>query len=188
MTMYAGRGGAPLFGRARVRVVGIAVGTMAAALLLPVPPAYASAPGLAISVPSSASFGTFSTGARTIVANLGTVTVTTASVAPHTATWTATVSATAFKTGGGTASETVPTSSITYRSGTTTAASGFSAGACVPGQVVAASLSVSRTAFTCTGLSLTPTTSVSWNPEITVAVAASSVAGTYSATITHSVA
>ena len=174
--------------RGLVRVGGIAVGTLCAALLLPAPPAYATAPGLSISVPSSKAFGSFATGGRTISANLGTITVTTASTLPHNATWVATVSATAFTTGSGTAAETVPTSSVSYASGTATAASGFGAAACVPGQVVSASLSVSRTAFSCTGVSLTPTTSVSWNPTISIEIHESSVVGTYTATITHSVA
>jgi hypothetical protein len=177
-----------LFRRARVRVGGIAVGTLCAALLLPAQPAEATAPGLSISVPASAALGSYPTGARTIVANLGTVTVTTASTLAHNATWVATVSATAFRTGAGSAAESVPASAVSYRSGTATAASGFSAGACLPGQVVAASLSVSRTAFSCTGVSLTPSTSVSWNPEISITVGPASVAGTYTATITHSVA
>jgi hypothetical protein len=174
--------------RGRIRVGGIAVGTLCAALILPAQPAYATAPGLSISVPASASFGSYPTGSGTISASLGTITVTTASTLVHNATWTATVSATAFKTGGGTAPETVPTSSVTYRSGTATAASGLAANACVPGQLVGAALSSSLTAFSCTGVSILPTTSLSWNPVITVTLAPSSVAGTYTATISHSVA
>jgi hypothetical protein len=174
--------------RGRDRVGGLAVGMLCAAFLLPAQPAWASAPGLSISVPSSASFGSFPTGARTITANLGTVTVTTASTIPHNASWVATVSATAFKTGGGTAAETVSNASITYRSGSASSTSGFAAGACAPGQVTPATLALPRAAFSCTGVSVAPTTSVSWNPEISITISASAVAGTYSATITHSVA
>ncbi|MBK5306408.1 MAG: hypothetical protein JJD92_06950 [Frankiaceae bacterium] len=173
--------------RARVCVVGITAATFCAALLVPATPAYASAPGLAISVPSSVSFGSFSAGARTITANLGTVTVETSSALAHDATWTATVSTTAFTTGGGSAAERVAAGSVTYLAGTATASSGFGVNACAPGQVTAASLSVSRTAFSCTGVSLSPSTSLSWNPQITIAVADSNVVGTYTGTITHSV-
>jgi hypothetical protein len=173
--------------RDRARAGGIAVGTLCAALLLPVPPAYAAAPGLSISVPSSASLGTFSTGARTITANLGTITVTTASTLAHDATWTATVTATSFATGGGSSAERVPTSSIAYRSGAATASSGLGANACVPGQPTATAMSSSLTAFSCTGVSLSSSTSLSWNPQIAITVAAGNVAGTYTGTITHSV-
>jgi hypothetical protein len=168
--------------------VSTAAGTVCALALLPVPSASATAPGLSISVPSSVSFGSFAPGARTITASLGTVTVTTASTVAHNATWTATVTATDFTTGGGTSAERVPNSSVTYRSGTATASTGFGAGACVPGQALAASLGSMRTAFSCTGVSIAATTSLSWRPEITIAIAAGNVAGAYSGTITHSVA
>ena len=173
--------------RGRIRVGGIAVGTLCAALLLPVPPAYASAPGLSISEPPARSLGSFTAGARTITANLGTVTVSTGSTLAHNAGWTATVSATDFTTGTGTSPERVAASAVTYRSGTPTASSGFGAGACVPGQVTPISLSSSRTAFSCTGISLGPTTSVSWNPEITIVLATTNIVGTYSGTVTHTV-
>src|SRR4051812_26356513 len=137
MTMYDGREATPLIRRGQIRVGGIAVGTLCAALLLPADPAYASAPGLAISVPASASFGSFASGARTITANLGTVTVTTSGLVGQSAAWTATVSATDFTTGGGTTAERVTTASISYRSGSSTAASGLGVGACAPGQPVA---------------------------------------------------
>src|SRR4051812_7123657 len=137
MTMYDGREATPLIRRGQIRVGGIAVGTLCAALLLPADPAYASAPGLSISVPAAASFGSFATGARTITANLGTVTVTTASTLPHNASWVATVSTTAFTTGGGSSAERVATSSVSYLSGSATTTTGFAPGACAPGQVVA---------------------------------------------------
>ncbi|MCU1589930.1 MAG: hypothetical protein JWP11_1186 [Frankiales bacterium] len=173
--------------RGRVRVGGIAVGLLCAALVLPTPPAYASAPGLSISVPGSASFGSVATGARTITASLGTITVATSSTLPHVATWTATVSTSGFSTGAGSAAERVPASSVSYLSRSATATSGFAAGACVAGQTVAVTLAVAQTAFSCTGTSIAASTSVSWNPQISVAVGAGNVAGTYSGTITHSV-
>jgi hypothetical protein len=173
--------------RGRVRVGGIAVGTLCAALVLPAQPAYAAAPGLSISVPGTASFGSFPTGARTITASLGTVTVTTSSTLPHTATWLATVSATAFTTGGGSSAERVSNSSITYLSGAATVTTGFAAGACNPGQPVPSTLAAPRTAFSCTGVSTAAATSVSWAPELSVTIAVSNVVGTYTGTITHSV-
>jgi hypothetical protein len=48
------------------------------------------------------------------------------------------------------------------------------------------SLSVSRTAFRSTGLVLSISTS--WNPTIVIDIPDAAVAGTYSGTITHSVA
>jgi hypothetical protein len=48
-------------------------------------------------------------------------------------------------------------------------------------------MSSSLTAFSCTGVSLSSSTSLSWNPQIAITVAAGNVAGTYTGTITHSV-
>jgi len=76
---------------------------------------------------------------------------------------------------------------VTYWSGTATTVSGT--GTFTPGQLTAASavnLSVARTAFSLTGGG--GTNSASWNPTLSVLVPASAVAGTYTATITHSVA
>lgn len=99
----------------------------------------------------------------------------------------ASVSATVFTTGGGSANETIGKASIFYWSGTGTT-TGLLAGG-TPGQATAAQaqdLSTTRTAFSGTGLLLT--ISASWNPTIVVHMPASAVAGTYSGTITHSVA
>jgi Putative Ig domain/Bacterial lectin len=130
-------------------------------------------------LPSAAPGGTTS-------AQLGTVTVTDRR-GISAASWTATVSATTFVTGGATGPETIPLTQVTYWSGPATATTGT--GTFTPGQAnagVAVNLTVPRTAFSVsTGSSLN---SASWNPTLSVSVPASAVRGTYTATITHSVA
>ncbi len=89
-------------------------------------------------------------------------------------------------TGGATAPETIPLTQITYWSGPATATTGT--GTFTPGQasaVTAVSLTAPRTAFSLT--SGTSVTSASWNPTLAVSAPATAVAGTYTATITHSV-
>jgi len=162
----------------------------AGAVLLPMPhTAYATGiTGLTISVPASASLGSTSTGASQISGSLGAVTVSTG-VSVGTGNWVATVTATSFTTGGKSANETISTSSVSYLSGPVTATSGVSASLCTPGQlVVAQTLNSARTAMSCAGVSLLSATSVTWRPTITIALSASAVAGTYTGTITHSVA
>ena len=140
----------------------------------------------AISAPASSGLGTGSTGAGTLSAQLGTVTVTdTRGVLVGT--WTASVSSTDFTTGGATANETVAMGQVTYWSGAATASSGTAV--FLPGQatsVNAQALSVSRTAFSASVI--VGNNSASWNPTVTVNVPAAAVAGGYSGTITHSVA
>lgn len=151
-------------------VVAIVVGT----------PSLAQA-ALAISVPPAANLGSVPAGTSSLSNQLGPVTVTASGlVAPS---FTATVSSSGFTNGGG---QTIPNSSISYWSGPATAALLQNA---TPGQLNAGNainLSVSRTAFRSTGLALSITTT--WNPTVVVAIPAAAVAGTYSGTITHSVA
>lgn len=160
-----------------------AIGLVGGLVLLATPSAAGAA--LAISVPSTANLGSAPTGAGARSAQLGTVTVTASGlVLPS---FTATVSATNFTTGGATAAETVAKASISYWSGPVTASSG--AQSPVPGQLTALqaqALSVPRTAFASTGLVLSISTS--WNPTIVINIPAAIVAGTYTGTITHSVA
>lgn len=173
----------------RARTFGVLVAALGITTFLPAPPAYASALGLSISVPSTVSFGSFAPGARTITANLGTVTVTTTAALTQSTAWTATVSTTAFKTGGGSAAETVAAGSVSYKSGLATAQSGLTLAVCTGGQLVTAvALTSPVTAFSCTGNSSSAGgTSLSWNPQISIVVGAGNVAGTYTGTITHSV-
>jgi hypothetical protein len=99
-----------------------------------------------------------------------------------TATWTATVTSTAFVNG----TSTIPNTAITYWSGPATAstpATGFT-----PGQPTAGDadpLDAAVTAFSFTGSGGNTAT---WNPTLAVAVPLTALAGTYTATVTHSVA
>jgi hypothetical protein len=97
------------------------------------------------------------------------------------------VSSTDFTTGGATANETVAKGQVTYWSGAATASSGTAV--FLPGQAAAVNaqaLSVARTAFSASAI--IGNNSASWNPTVTVNVPAAAVAGTYTGTITHSVA
>jgi hypothetical protein len=145
-----------------------------------------AAGSLSISAPASRDLGSGSTGGGTVSAQLGTVTVTDNRGA-LVGTWTASVSSTDFTTGGATANETIAKGQVTYWSGTATESSGVAVFA--PGQAIAANaqaLSVSRTAFS--AAAIVGNNSASWNPTLTVNVPAAAVAGTYSGTVTHSVA
>ncbi|WP_370153756.1 hypothetical protein [Streptacidiphilus sp. EB129] len=140
---------------------------------------------LGITVPGTASLGSGTPG-TSISGQLGAVQVTD-NRALLTAAWTASVTSTSFKTGGGTAAETVPTTDVSYWSGAATATTGL--GTFTPGQATAPAaqnLSVSRTAFTLTAG--TGDDSATWNPTIVVTLPAAAVAGTYTGTVTHSVA
>jgi large repetitive protein len=140
---------------------------------------------LAITVPSTAALPGAAPGGTTSAA-LGTVTVTdTRGIAN--ASWTATVTGTTFVTGGSSTQETIPLSRVTYWSGPATATTGT--GTFTPGQASAATavnLTTPRTAFSL--ISGTSITSASWTPTLSISVPAAAVAGTYTATITHSVA
>jgi hypothetical protein len=145
-----------------------------------------AAGSLSISAPVSKDLGTGSTGAGTLSAQLGAVTVTDTRGALL-GTWTASVSSTDFTTGGATANETVAKGQVTYWSGTATASSGTAV--FTPGQATsgnAQALSASRTAYS--AAAIVGNNSATWNPTLTVNVPAAAVAGTYSGTITHSVA
>jgi hypothetical protein len=141
---------------------------------------------LSISAPASSDLGTGSTGAGTLSAQLGSVTVTDTRGALL-GTWTASVSSTDFTTGGATANETIAKGQVTYWSGVATATSGTAV--FTPGQAAALNaqaLSTSRTAYS--AATIVGNNSASWNPTLTVNVPAAAVAGTYSGTVTHSVA
>jgi len=140
---------------------------------------------LTITVPSGAALPSASPGGTTS-AQLGTVTVNDLR-GMATASWTATVTATTFVTGGATPPETIPLTQITYWSGPGTTTTGT--GTFTPGQAnraAAVNLTVPRTVFTLTAGS--SVNSAAWNPTLSVSVPAAAVAGTYTATITHSVA
>lgn len=171
----------------RARLAMVLTSSLTSLLLLPPAPAEAaSAAGLTISVPSGpVDLGSRGPGGGTIIHSLGSVTVTTSTVLSQDAGWVATVSATSFKTGGGTSPETVPASSIAYMSGPGVPIG--LVGTCTAGQPSSpVSLASAVTAFSCTGTAVAGT-SLTWNPQITITVGASNVAGKYTGTITHSV-
>jgi uncharacterized repeat protein (TIGR01451 family) len=135
---------------------------------------------LSITVPSGASLGTTAPGG-TASAALGTVQVTDNRAALAVG-WTATVSSTAFTTGGGSAAETIPAKDVHYL------ISGFTA---TSGSATFASTSVTDLSAAAqavvTATSVNGDNSAAWNPVIQVSVPSGAVAGSYSATITHSV-
>ncbi|MFI6449496.1 hypothetical protein [Kitasatospora sp. NPDC050543] len=139
---------------------------------------------LSISLPTTAGLGSAAPGG-TVSAALGSVTVSDGR-GLATSTWTATVSATNFTTGGATSAETITTSNASYWSGPATNMTGTVTAS--PGQSDASakqSLSSSRSAFTSTGNGNSSTT---WSPTVVITVPAAGVAGTYTGTVTHSVA
>jgi len=163
----------------------VSLGGVVSALIVLATPGIAGAV-MAITVPTSVGLGTAPTGSGTLSAPLGTVTVTASgAVAPS---FTASVSSTTFITGIGGTNRTIPTTAVLYWSGPATASTGL-LGSPTPGQVDAAhaqDLSSTRTAFSATGLALSISTS--WNPTLVINIPNSAIAGSYTGTITHSVA
>jgi hypothetical protein len=138
--------------------------------------------GLSISVPGSADLSTSGStliGATSLSGTLGTVTVTdNQGTLAHT--WTATVSATDFTTGGGGANKTVTKDNASYTPGTVSS-SGIGAAVGTP------ALSLSTSASVVTATAVIGAMSASWDPTVSVTIPSSVIAGTYSGTITHSV-
>ncbi|RKR88938.1 hypothetical protein BDK92_3271 [Micromonospora pisi] len=142
---------------------------------------------LDIDAPAAADLGGGAPGTD-IVGQLGPVTVTD-SRASADASWTATVVATNFTTGGGSPPELILATEIEYWSGPATATTGT--GTFTPGQVDAAAAApldnvTPLTAFTHTGG--TGNNTATWNPTLIVHAPLDSQAGTYTGTVTHSVA
>ncbi|MCW2881046.1 MAG: hypothetical protein JWQ95_5146 [Sphaerisporangium sp.] len=140
-----------------------------------------AAGALSISVPTTANLGSAAAGAANVSGRLGAVTVTDARDAPSAA-WIATVSSTNFTTGGATAPETIAKGSVKYSPGSATSTTGNAT--FTPG--TAGDLGSARTAFSASNG--TGDNSATWNPTITVTLPAGVIAGTYTGTITHSVA
>jgi len=142
---------------------------------------------LSITVPASTvNLGSVASGTASKSGQLGTVTVVDDRLTGLT--WTASVSGTNFTTGSATTAETIGKASISYWSGPVTASSGTAVR--TPGQLtsgLAQDLSSPRTAFIAVGVA-TVSNSTSWNPTIVVTIPAAAVSGTYTGTITHSVA
>ncbi|MDI2031100.1 hypothetical protein QFW96_20885 [Saccharopolyspora sp. TS4A08] len=178
-------------GREMRRVV---LGTTAALLVVGATPAYAvdtavtfTVQGAALTVagPANASLPSASIGAPTS-GPLGTVTVSDQrGVVP--APWTSTVNSTDFVTGASGPSETIPNGNISYASGPATSTAG--AGTFTPGQPTtgdAVPLDTAKTAFSHVGGGGANT--AGWNPRLTVNVPPTAAQGTYTGTVTHSVA
>jgi len=140
---------------------------------------------LSITVPTSVNLGTGTPG-NTLSAALGAVSVLDQRRVSN-ASWTASVSITNFTTGGATAPETITAGHVSYWSGPATSSTG--AATVTPGQANAAAataLGTTATAFTSSvGNGFT---TAAWNPTLIVTIPASAVVGTYTATVTHSVA
>ena len=142
---------------------------------------------ISITVPSTTvNLGSVSVAAGSITAQLGTVTVNDGRGLLN-GSWTSTVSSSQFTTGGQTAPETISATSVPYWSGAATATSGVGAlvgSQLTPGAAVA--INAAQTAFT--GGSLIGNNSASWDPTLIVTIPAAAVVGTYTGTVTHTVA
>jgi len=144
---------------------------------------FAVAPGLlTITTPDTANLGTVSIGSAHVSSALGNVTVDDERGTDG-GSWTASVISTDFTTGASpTAAETIGAANVSYAPGTATSTAGV--GTFTPG--AGGVLATSKTAFTATGT--TGVTTIGWDPTITVTLPAAVVSGTYTGTITHSVA
>lgn len=134
---------------------------------------------LSMSAPVSANLLSGAPG-TTISGALGPVTVTD-DRALLSATWTATASATDWTTGGATPAETIPVTDVGYDPGAIT----------TTGTITATGTPITlahSAAPVVTGDSGVGDNTATWNPAISVAVPASAVGGTYTGTITQSVA
>jgi hypothetical protein len=141
---------------------------------------------LSISEPASKVLGSGNTGDSAIGAQLGTVTVTD-NRGSTLGSWTASVVSSDFTTGGATSNETIGKANVFYWSGAATASSGTAVR--TPGQLLVANevaVGTSQTAFSATAV--VGNNTASWNPTIDIHLPSAAVAGTYSGTITHSVA
>ncbi|ADP81742.1 hypothetical protein [Frankia inefficax] len=144
---------------------------------------------LTISAPATANLGTAAVGTATLSGSLGAVTVTDARGALL-GTWTASVFSTNFTTGGGTPSETIAATAVNYASLTATSTTGTAV--FTPGQAtvgLAAPLGTTApglTAFSATAI--VGNNTATWNPTLVVNIPSAAVAGTYTGTVTHSVA
>ena len=142
-------------------------------------------PVLSITVPTTANLGSSGAGG-TLSAPLGSVTVLDQRGLSN-ASWTASVSITSFTTGGATGPETITGTNVSYWSGPATSTTGSAT--VTPGQANAASAQPLGTVRTAFGSSIgNGFTTAAWNPTLVVAIPATAVAGTYTATVTHSVA
>lgn len=134
---------------------------------------------LSMSVPASAALGSGNPGTTIGPTPIGAVTVIDNRAALD-ASWTATAASTNFTTGGGTAPETIPASDVTYEPGTVTTTGTVT--------VTPSTITLSNTSQTVTSATgIIGDNTASWDPALSIAVPASAVGGTYTATLTQSV-
>jgi hypothetical protein len=140
---------------------------------------------LNITTPDSADLGSVNIGASNVSSQLGTVTVTDQRASLSLVSWTTSVVSSPFTTSDGNGNNaTIAASNVSYLAGVPTAQSGI--GVFAPGLTSAFGIGTSATAYT--AVAEVGATSVSWNPTIAVTLPSSAQAGTYTGTITHSVA
>ena len=160
-----------------------ALGAVVAVLLLGLAPA--SEASVSIAVPANANLGSASTGTATLTAQLGSVTASGGGILGVQVT--ANVVCSDFKTGSGSAAETISKNNVFYWSGPATAFAGL-VGSGTPGQPTSAdqvSCATSHQAFQ--GQALLLSVSVTWNPTIVIHIPATAVQGNYTGTVTHTV-
>jgi len=158
-----------------------ALGAAVAVLLVGLAPPSRAA---SVAVPGNANLGNASIGG-TLTAQLGSVTASAGGILGVQVT--ANVVCSDFKTGSGSAAETISKNNVFYWSGPATAFAGL-VGNGTPGQPTSAdqvSCATSRQAFQ--GQALLLSVSVSWNPTIVIHIPATAVQGTYTGTVTHTV-
>jgi len=160
-----------------------AIGAALAVLLLGLAPA--SQASVSIAVPANANLGSASIGA-TLTAQLGSVTASGSGILGVDVT--ASVACSDFKTGSGTAAETISKTNVFYWSGPATATGLLSS--VTPGQPTSAnqvSCATSHQAFWAGAPLTLLSASVTWDPTIVIHIPASAVQGTYTGTVTHTV-
>ena len=140
---------------------------------------------LTITAPDTAALPDGAPG-TTITGTVGPVTVTD-DRALLTAAWTASASATAWTTGAGTPSETIPITDVGYTVGAITTTGTITAtGTDRPAGVAPGDFSGTAQTVVA-GTAGVGDNSATWNPALSVAVPASAVGGGYTGTLTHSV-
>jgi hypothetical protein len=136
---------------------------------------------LTISAPASANLGTVASGVGTLSGSLGGNVVVTDNRGLILGGWTASATSTDFSDGASPA-HTIPATNVLYTPGAVT----------VTGVVVAVpligTLSNTTALNVVTATGVLGSDSASWDPTLTVTIPAAAPAGTYSATLTHSVA
>jgi hypothetical protein len=139
--------------------------------------------GLGVSVPTSANLSSSTNiGVTSLSSQLGNIQVADNRGSLGTA-WTATVSTTTFTTGAQGTHETIPKANVSYASGLPSTSTGL--GVDVP-TLVPVALGTPQVAFAHTGVIGSQTTT--WNPTVSITVPVDAVAGSYTGTLTHSVA